>query len=314
MNNQYSGTVIGGVLNLRQAPSTSAKRLAQIPSGTHLSITNFNPSGLWYITNYNGYSGYVMKEFVSVSSSAATWRYGQVNVNELNVRRRPLISAARWNNVWPRGRIILIKDANAEWYESLYRGQAAYIAKEFITILNTRVHDDIVQRMMFMAAAELHRNDAKYFNGYTGEWCHRFADWLLLNAGMPCEMIPNTSNCGKGIVWFINNQHSSGFFFKNPSHKARFINKYDSVKHLAPVLSVAENIYVPSPGDYLYLRWNNAPNQISVSHVCIVASVKGNHLTTWEGNSGNKVATRTYELIDDRIVGYGKPCYSFESQ
>ena len=40
MNNQFSGTVIGGVLNLRQALFISAKCLSQIPSGTHFPLVD----------------------------------------------------------------------------------------------------------------------------------------------------------------------------------------------------------------------------------------------------------------------------------
>ena len=54
-------------------------------------------------------------------------------------------------------------------------------------------------RMLFMAEPEKGRSKSIYFNGYGGKWCHRFADWLAMNAGMSKEMIPNTSNCGKGI-------------------------------------------------------------------------------------------------------------------
>lgn len=47
-----------------------------------------------------------------------------------------------------------------------------------------------------------------------------------------------------------------------------------------------------------------------VSHVGIVAAVDKNILTTWEGNSGSKVASRTFALNDTQIVGYGKPNYA----
>ena len=173
---EMSGTVTGGALNLRRTASISADRLIQIPDNTVITIVDFDANSPWYITDYAGYTGYVMKQYVSVSPSASTWCYGQVNVNELNVRRQPSISAKRWNSVWPIHRIVLIKDAAPEWYESLYRGEPAYIAKRYINTLKTPVHSNIVDRMLFMAMPELGRNKAAYFNGYSGEWCHRFAD------------------------------------------------------------------------------------------------------------------------------------------
>ena len=307
---EMSGTVTGGALNLRRTASISADRLVQIPDNTVITIVDFDANSPWYITDYAGYTGYVMKQYVSVSPSASAWCYGQVNVNELNVRRQPSISAKRWNSVWPIHRIVLIKDAASEWYESLYRGEPAYIAKRYINTLKTPVHSNIVDRMLFMAMPELGRNKAAYFNGYSGEWCHRFADWLAMNAGMPQDMVPNTSNCGTGIVWFINDPNSCGFYFKSPEHKARFISNYSAVRHLTPRLTAAEMAYVPTPGDYIYFRWANAASHINVSHVGIVAAVGKNTLTTWEGNSGSKVASRTFALNDTRIVGYGKPNYA----
>lgn len=270
---ELPGEVTGGALNMRRTASTSADRLIQIPNNTAITVIDFDADSQWYITDYNGYTGYVMKQYVAVSQPVAGWAYGQVNVAELNVRREPSTTGERWNNVWPLNRIVLIKDAVDGWYESLYRGQPAYVAKEYINVLGTSVHTSIVERMLFMVTPELGRDDVAYFNGYSGEWCHRFVDWLAMNASMPCNMIPNTSNCGTGMVWFINNVNSNGFYFKNAENKMRFINNYSAVNHLDSALTAVEESYVPAPGDYIYFRWANAASSINVSHVGIVATV-----------------------------------------
>ena len=242
------------------------------------------------------------------------WRYGQVKSNALNVRREPSRRARRWNNVWPMNRLVLVKPCSVDgWYETLYRGETAYVMSEFIKLLDETVPNSIVERMLFMAEPEKGRNKSIYFNGYGGKWCHRFADWLAMNAGMPSHMIPNDSNCGNGMVWFINKRNSGGFYFKNAAHKARFINNYPVVDHLDPALSDTESSYVPSPGDYIYFRWKSASPSVNVSHVGIVATVDKSCLTTWEGNSGGQVVNRTFDLNDPQIIGYGKPKYH-ESQ
>lgn len=136
-----------------------------------------------------------------------------------------------------------------------------------------------------------------------------FPDWLTMNAGMPKEMIPNTSNCGKGIVWFAANPNSGSFYFKNAEHKARMVRNYH-IEALEPeLLTEAESNYVPTPGDYIYFRWQNTATSVNVSHVGIVADVNG-CITTWEGNVGGKVVTRSFALGDAQIVGYGHPRYS----
>lgn len=244
-----------------------------------------------------------------------TWRYGQVKSNALNVRREPSRKARRWNNVWPMNRLVLVKPCGVDgWYETRYRSESAYVMAEFIKLLDEPVSNCIVERMLFMAEPEKGRSKSIYFNGYGGKWCHRFADWLAMNAGMPKEMIPNTSNCGKGIVWFATNPKSGGFFFKNADQKARMIRAYSTLAALLPDLSEAETAYVPQPGDYVFFRWKKAADTVNVSHVGIVAAVTPEHIITWEGNAGKKVAQRTYLLHDTQILGYGCPPYCEHSE
>ena len=238
------------------------------------------------------------------------WRYGQVKSTALNVRREPSRKACRWNNVLPMNRLVLVKPCSVDgWYETLYRGEPAYVMAEYIKLLDELVPESIVGRMMFMVGPEKGRNKSIYFNGYGGKWCHRFADWLAMNADMPQEMIPNTSNCGKGIVWFATNQNSGGFFFKNTEHKKRMLRAYSALDDMTWELTEEEQEYVPQPGDYVYFRWKNAADSVNVSHVGVVAEVVKENIMTWEGNASQKVGQREYSLCDGQIVGYGHPCY-----
>ncbi len=239
-----------------------------------------------------------------------TWLYGQVKSNALNVRREPSRKARRWNNVWPMNRLVLVRPCGVDgWYKTLYRGEPAYVMAEFIKLLDDPVPESIVERMMFMAQPENGRSKSIYFNGYGGKWCHRFADWLAMNAGMHKYLIPNTSNCGKGIVWFATNENSGGFFFKNMEHKKRMLQAYSALDNLPHELTEVETAYTPQPGDYVYFRWKNAADSVNVSHVGIIADVTPDQIITWEGNAGKKVAQRTYALQDLQIVGYGCPRY-----
>ena len=52
-----------GKLNLRAAPSSTAKVLAQIPNGTKLEVGNTTET--WSEVTYNGRKGYVMNKFLS---------------------------------------------------------------------------------------------------------------------------------------------------------------------------------------------------------------------------------------------------------
>ena len=243
------------------------------------------------------------------------WRYGQVKSNALNVRREPSRKARRWNNVWPMNRLVLVKPCNIDgWYETLYRGEPAYVMAEFIKLLDEPVPESIVERMMFMAEPEKGRSKSIYFNGYGGKWCHRFADWLAMNAGMPKGMIPDTSNCGKGIVWFATNQNSGGFYFKSAEDKVRMTRAYSALGDLPRELSDKEKAYMPLPGNYVYFRWKKAADSVNASHVGIVAEVTPDHIITWEGNVSKKVSQRTYSLHDAQILGYGCAQYCEHSE
>ena len=236
----------------------------------------------------------------------STWKYGIVKSTALNVRKQPSLSAERWNNVWPLHRIALVKQASAGWYETLYRGEPAYVSAAYIELMDQPVPDSIVTRMMDMVGPELGRSNAIYFNGYGGKWCHRFADWLPMHAGMPKDRIPNTGNCVWGIVWFV--EHDS-FFFKKEIYKLRMIRAYPEIRRIPCEMTPIEHQYTPFPGDYVYFRWNNAAPSVNVSHVGMVRNVGTETFTTFEGNVGKKVVSRTFNLNDDRIVGYGHPDY-----
>ncbi len=241
-------------------------------------------------------------------STSTPYRYAQVNTCKLNVRQQPQQDAARWNYIWPMNRIALVRDYNDQWVQSTYRGKAAYVMKEFMTPLSIPVSKKIVERMPCIMQPEIGRKDSRCFNGYTGKWCHRFADWLTLSAGMPLRFIPNTSNCGIGISWFLMSEESGGFHFVSEAHRERFLRKYTRIKGQAqPVLET----YQPQAGDYIYLRWKTSFESVAVSHVGIIGKAYDNWVTAWEGNAGSKraVMEREYDLLDTQIVGYGSPRY-----
>jgi hypothetical protein len=303
-----AGIIIGGRLNVRKKPSVQSKRIDTLPEGSLVIVSEYD--ALWYQLHNDSDGGYIMKAFVKlISNSIEKWEYGKTKVDSLNVRQAPGISALRWNSSWPKGRIALIKPGVEGWFETRYRGEVAYISAQYVIPLAVNVSKSIVDRMLYMVAPEVGRSNSRYFNGYTGQWCHRFADWLAMHAGTPKNLIPNTSNCGKGIVWFVNDAESGGFYFKNAEHKARMISNYSTIRHLPKELTEEEAAYIPSPGDYIYFRWRNAAKDVNVSHVGIVSGVSEDKLTTVEGNAGGAVANRSYALNDDRIVGYGKPRY-----
>ena len=243
-------------------------------------------------------------------SADQAWNYGRVTAEALYLRKSPSRKAARWNNVWPKDRIALIRPSFEDgWYETLYRGQRAFAMAGYIELIPEAVSDSIVERMLYMAEPELGRNRSIYFNGYNGAWCHRFADWLPMHAGLPSNRIPDVGNCAWGIVWFNTKQNRGGFHFKNQKLKEGMIRGYSPIRRMKKELTEEEQAYIPSVGDYVYFKWLSAKANTRVSHVAIVRQVSSSDIMTIEGNVRSRVTSRVFALDDPRIVGYGKPNY-----
>lgn len=109
------------------------------------------------------------------------------------------------------------------------------------------------------------------------EWCACFVSWCADQCGyIEAGVIPKFSLCSAGMEWF----ESRGQFM--------------------------DGSYVPATGDLVFFDWENDG---SVDHVGIVESVVDGNIYTVEGNSGDKVARRSYPIGYVQIVGYGVPAY-----
>lgn len=109
------------------------------------------------------------------------------------------------------------------------------------------------------------------------EWCACFVSWCADQCGyIEAGVIPKFSLCSAGMEWF----ESQGQFM--------------------------DGSYVPATGDLVFFDWGNDG---SVDHVGIVESVVDGNIYTVEGNSGDKVARRSYPIGYGQIVGYGVPIY-----
>ena len=109
------------------------------------------------------------------------------------------------------------------------------------------------------------------------EWCACFVSWCADQCGyIEAGVIPKFSLCSAGMEWF----ESRGEFM--------------------------DGSYVPASGDLVFFDWKNDG---SIDHVGIVESVVDGTIYTIEGNSGDKVARRSYPIGYGQIVGYGLPVY-----
>ena len=89
----FNGRVIDGGLNLRSTCSTSSSSPIQIPNGTSIVVETVSGQHAWFATSYGGHDGYVVAEFVAISSDGGTCTVS-TSSGSLNVRKTPSTSAA----------------------------------------------------------------------------------------------------------------------------------------------------------------------------------------------------------------------------
>ena len=137
------------------------------------------------------------------------------------------------------------------------------------------------QAIVQVAASQEGKGGTTYWSWYgfgsRVEWCACFVSWCADQSGyIQSGVIPKFSLCSDGVKWF--------------ESKGRF----------------RDSSYIPAAGDIIFFDWGNNG---TIDHVGIVESVSGGTVNTIEGNSGDKVARRSYRIGSSNIYGYGVPAY-----
>ena len=137
------------------------------------------------------------------------------------------------------------------------------------------------QAIVQVAASQEGKGGTTYWSWYgfrsRVEWCGCFVSWCADQSGcIQSGVIPKFSLCSDGVKWF--------------ESKGRF----------------RDASYTPAAGDIIFFDWGNNG---TIDHVGIVESVSGGTVNTIEGNSGDKVARRSYSIGSSNIYGYGVPAY-----
>lgn len=88
----FTGKVVGGSLNLRASCSTGSSALASIPNNTTLTVNTVSGQNDWFQTSFNGTSGYVVAQYIAVTSGTGTCTMTTAS-DPLNIRKTPSTSA-----------------------------------------------------------------------------------------------------------------------------------------------------------------------------------------------------------------------------
>lgn len=124
------GVVTAKKLNLRAKPSTDGEKLTSIPAGVTFQITSDETEG-WYSAIFNGVSGYVSADYVTVSDSIDSG-YIQVTASSLALRAGPGTEFARLNAIHC-GELLTVEGTVGDWYLVTYEGFTGYVNGAYVS-------------------------------------------------------------------------------------------------------------------------------------------------------------------------------------
>lgn len=118
----------------------------------------------------------------------------------------------------------------------------------------------------------------RYSNGRKEPWCANFVAWTFRQSGNP---LPGNQRSLASVQNMEDEMKKAGKFFPRGSG-------------------------TPKPGDVIFFGNRGQSDRGPGRHVGIVDRVENGKVYTIEGNSGNAVARRSYDLNNARITGYGR--------
>ena len=124
-------------VNFRTGASTSASRITTIPKGTKVEVIDKSISG-WYKVNYNGKTGYLSSQYVSINGSVtnppATSSETGVTTANVNFRTGASTSASRITTIAKGTKVEVIDKSISGWYKVNYNGKTGYLSSQYISL------------------------------------------------------------------------------------------------------------------------------------------------------------------------------------
>lgn len=128
---RLTGTVNINRLNVRQAPSSSAKHLATISRGA--SIKTLAVLNDWLEIEFNGETAYVAAMYVDLVYVSKGY-YAKVSADVLNVRSAPYTSASLFGQLNFEGQV-WVEGQQQSWSQIRFNGNRGYVASQYLTAL-----------------------------------------------------------------------------------------------------------------------------------------------------------------------------------
>lgn len=120
-------TASGG-LNLRETASSTGSKLVTIPDGTELDL--LEQQGQWYKTAYQGKTGWISADYVSVTTEPLK---GIVAASGgLNLREIPSGTGKALITI-PEGTTLELIDQQDQWYKTTYQSKTGWVSADYVT-------------------------------------------------------------------------------------------------------------------------------------------------------------------------------------
>jgi cell wall-associated NlpC family hydrolase len=130
-----TGVITGDVVNLRANPDISAKILAQLEKGKHVSV--LGSEGDWFKVSFNDATGWINDEFIIIRDQATS--SGTVSGSVVNVRSKPDISSEVLTKL-DKGAKVDIYERSGDWYRiSIGDERFGWVNKEFLSVRSDTV-------------------------------------------------------------------------------------------------------------------------------------------------------------------------------
>ena len=131
-----AGTTTGSSLRLRSEPSTSASVVTMLDKGVSVAILDDSADG-WYKIGYNGSTGYVSADYLTVDSDNVFTTYGRINSEGVNVRSAASTDSSVRATV-SDGTIVTVNGLVDGWYDvTCQYGTEGYIRSDYVDLTSS---------------------------------------------------------------------------------------------------------------------------------------------------------------------------------
>ena len=131
-NGSIGTVVVKSEANIRAGAGTGYDKLGVAKVGTELTVTDVTDDGKWYQVSYNGKTGYINRNMVTVDEleySATATVTGDVNVRSGPGSEYTKLGVAKTGD-----KLTVTGVTGTNWYQISYNGKTGYVAGNYVSV------------------------------------------------------------------------------------------------------------------------------------------------------------------------------------